>query len=341
MKPKISVIITVYNLEKYVSKCIESVINQSYKNLEIIIVNDGSTDKSLDICRFYAKQDDRIIVVNQDNQGVSRTRNNALDIAAGEYIGFVDGDDWAACDMYQLLYDNICKSGAEISVCNFSYVNNKTKIKAISNSTNRYNFNTGGSAIVLEDYEKIKKFVYYDNNFLCNKLYKKTLFSSIRFPANKTYEDIFTVYKLVDRAAKIVISSEQKYYYLMRSESITNVPFTSGRLRMVEAYIERYMYLTAKYSECDEIEQICRKRIFTSLLECMMSAPQNNAIYSYKEDIEKVIARVKNYNMNDCALDADQEKMLKLLFDSIKKYVVAARVYSAASKNTIENHNNK
>ena len=123
--PKISIIVPVYNVENYVSKCLDSIINQSYKNLEIIIINDGSTDKSGEICEYYSAKDDRMVLIHQKNQGVSMARNNALDIAAGDYIGFIDSDDWIAPDMYSTLYKNAIEYDADISMCNLCYAHPK------------------------------------------------------------------------------------------------------------------------------------------------------------------------------------------------------------------------
>lgn len=127
---EISIIIPVYNAEKYIDKCIESLINQKFKNLEIIIVNDGSTDKSLEICRKYERIDSRIIVINKDNGGVSSARNIGLEVASGEYIGFVDPDDWVEEDMYYNMYNTLKSTSADVVICNY-YEENRRKTKEV------------------------------------------------------------------------------------------------------------------------------------------------------------------------------------------------------------------
>ena len=198
--PKISVIVPVYNVENYISKCIESIINQTYANLEIIIVDDGSTDKSGDICNYYAKKDERIIHIHQENQGMSIARNNALDIAKGEYIGFVDSDDWIEPNMYYTLYDNAIAYDADISMCNFYYVYNSGQKSPYSNENDDIK--------VLDGIYKIAHNIRLSNNCIWNRLYKRHLFDDIRFPEWKTFEDVFIMHRVIDNANKLVLSSK-------------------------------------------------------------------------------------------------------------------------------------
>lgn len=167
--PKISIIVPVYNVENYVSKCIESIINQTYKDVEIIIVNDGSTDKSGDICDYYSKKDARIILIHQENQGLSMARNNALDIASGDYIGFVDSDDWIAPDMYGTLYNNAIEHDADISMCNFYYVSETGECSPYSNENQPIK--------VLEGIHKIAHNIRLNNDYVWNRLYRRHLFN--------------------------------------------------------------------------------------------------------------------------------------------------------------------
>ena len=126
MKELISIIVPVYNVEQYLDDCLISIINQTYKNIEIILIDDGSTDKSGKICDEYAKKDSRIIVIHKENGGVSSARNAGLRIAKGAYIGFVDPDDWIAEDMYEVLYSNAKKYDADVSVCKYKIVKNNS-----------------------------------------------------------------------------------------------------------------------------------------------------------------------------------------------------------------------
>jgi len=331
LQPKISVIVPVYNVEKYISKCIESIVTQSYNNLEIIIVNDGSTDKSGDICDQYAQKDDRIILIHQENEGVSMARNNALDIANGDYIGFVDSDDWIEPDMFATLCNNAIEYNADISTCNFYYVyvdqNGEIVLKV-----NRFEENNVITKTILENDEKI---IHYFNFMVynvipCNKLYNKKLFNEIRFPRDKIYEDAFTIHKLIDKANKVVALPDYKYYYLQRNDSITRNRFTVNQLERVESSIDRYNYIVEKYPH---LESLSRKYIFTDLLACVYKAVTDSAIDIYREEIEAAIKKVHKYSMDNCGLSAPDEKGLTLLFDDIKKYSIGVKMHNRAIRN--------
>ena len=179
-KDKISVIVPVYNVEKYLSKCIDSILSQTYKNLEIILVDDGSPDSSPKICDKYKERDNRIKVIHKKNGGLASARNAGMDIATGKYIGFVDSDDMIAEDMYEVLLENMIKSNAEIAVCY------KTDILE--------NLQTGkGIVEELNKTQALKKMVLgiEFGSHACDKLFKREiLVSDIRFPEGKTYEEL-------------------------------------------------------------------------------------------------------------------------------------------------------
>ena len=301
--PKISIVVPVYNVEAYVSKCIESIMHQDYENIEIIVVDDGSTDTSSKICEQYARSDNRIRLIHQENQGLSMARNNGIDIAAGEYIGFVDSDDWIKPDMYSTLYNNAAEHDADISIGNFNYVMPSGEHIPFANE------NTGVK--VFEGIYKVAHNIRTTNNFAWNKLYRKSLFDNIRFPKGKTFEDIFTMYKLIDAANKIVVSAESKYYYVRRDSSITMSPFNISHLDNTEAYIERYRYISSKYPQ---LESTCRKQIFTSAIWVM------SKLYwtSDKELFNKVSAHIKNmiheYDYKNCGLSLEYKNRLETYF---------------------------
>ena len=309
MLPKISVIIPVYNVENYVSKCLDSIINQTYENLEIVIVDDGSTDKSGDICEYYAKQDNRIILIHQENQGLSMARNNALDIISGDYVGFVDSDDWISPDMYCALYNNAIAHNADISMCNFYYVSTSGETSPYSNESDDIK--------VLEGIYKIAHNIRLSNNCVWNRLYKRHLFNDIRFPKGKVFEDIFIMHRLVDNANKVVLSSQCKYYYLRRENGITLNTFNVSQMGNLEAYIERHKYIAAKYPT---LEKTCRKHIFLSLLWLMHKAYRDNKVELYKEDLVRFIDTVIRYDFSNCGLSIEQIKLLKLLFTNLELY---------------------
>lgn len=209
IKGLISIIIPVYNVEPYLKKCAESVLSQTYKNLEIIFIDDGATDSSGKICDGYAFSDNRVIVIHQKNAGMSVARNKGLAIAKGEYIGFVDSDDYIEPDMFQVLYDKAVETGSDIVECNFHHTyQNK------------------------EDTEVVEK--YYDKKWLIclgrgvpwNKLYRHELIqkTEVNFPPELYYEDMEFYIKLVPFAEKYSYVNIAPYHYVQYKKSINNYP---------------------------------------------------------------------------------------------------------------------
>ena len=240
-KALISLIIPVYKVEKYSEKCIQSVINQTYENLQIILVDDGSPDNCGKICDEYAKKDHRIEVIHKSNGGLSDARNKGLEIAKGEYIGFVDSDDYIEADMYEVLYNLLKQYNADVSICNFYTVSQgKISIKNADNGINEYNR------------IEILKEILLDKNiqsYAWNKLYKKELFDEIKYPIRKKYEDIGTTFYLFEKCNKIVVTSEPEYYYLKRADSLVNNVTESTILDYTEIIIQRYLYIKQNIKE--------------------------------------------------------------------------------------------
>lgn len=229
---KISIIIPVYNVEKYLDRCIKSVINQTYKNLEIILIDDGSSDKSGDICDKYSKIDSRIISIHQENMGLSGARNTGLDVATGAFVGFVDSDDWIAPNMYELLINTAEQYNTDIVSSKYVLVTNENEYINNKNSL---------SIEVYNDDDKLK---YYLRNSLsatsleipvCTKLYNRNLFKEIRFPIGKIYEDIYTNYLLFSKAKQIAVINEVCYFYFQNKNSITKSQFQKKNLDLITA----------------------------------------------------------------------------------------------------------
>ncbi|MCI6997386.1 MAG: glycosyltransferase [Eubacterium sp.] len=226
---KVSVVVPVYKVEKYLPKCVESLLNQTLQDIEIILVDDGSPDKCGQLCDQYAQLDNRIRVVHKENGGLSDARNVGMKYATGEYLGFVDSDDYVTADMFQLLYENCVNNDAEISGCDLAYVyENKSDI--ISNSDNK--------TYVLTPDEFYCRMIDTDGFLrvgVWNKLYKRELFANIEFPKGKLFEDIGTLYKVIFQAKKTVYISKPCYMYLKeRSGAITVGGFKKGDLDRLE-----------------------------------------------------------------------------------------------------------
>ena len=237
-EPLISVIVPIYKVEAYLNRCIESIMNQTYRNLEIILVDDGSPDNCGEICNKYAREDSRIRVIRKSNGGLSSARNAALDIARGELIGFVDGDDWIEPDMYEFLYRNLEKEAADVSVCGRfdDYVDRSV---AIGDTT---------FCKVCTRHEAMK--LVYESEigmYMWNKLFRREVFSTIRFPVGKVFEDIFIMFLLIDAANKVIFSLEPKYHYLQRHGSIVRSPYKPETAHRIEATWANYEYVSQRY----------------------------------------------------------------------------------------------
>lgn len=217
--PKISIIVPVYNVEEYLSNCIDSILNQTFKDFELILVNDGSTDNSLDICKHYKNIDNRIFIIDKKNGGVSSSRNAGLDIAKGEYIGFVDSDDYIHPQMYEILYHQIIKNKADISMCNYEEVYNYDE------SYFKYNENNKPDTII-ECLSNIQSLEMIDSpetvSFVVawNKLYKRDIFKDLRYKHGIIHEDEYIIHRILYKCEKVVHIKKALYFYMQRDGSI-------------------------------------------------------------------------------------------------------------------------
>lgn len=244
--PLISVIIPIYNVECYLKICIDSIVNQTYSNLEIVLVDDGSPDRCPEICDEYAKKDNRVKVIHQDNGGLAHARNVGIANSNGEYLTFVDSDDYVSNDYVENLYKGIAEFGADISIASFYAFKRDVACRQTSGS------------FAIEEISKEKAISCYCSinaecsmPFIsaCNKIYRRSLFYEIEFPKGKLYEDAFTTYKLIDRAKKIVYSTTKLYYYRINPQSILGQAFREKHLEMVEAFRSGMDYFNQK-GEC-------------------------------------------------------------------------------------------
>ena len=241
--PLISVVIPVYNVEKYLRECIDSVLNQTYKNIEVILVDDGSTDSSGKICDSYQKLDSRVQVIHQKNQGLSGARNTGIDIMKGEYVTLIDSDDFVKNDYIRYLYDLIEKTGAMLSVCQPVLFRNDIENIRAGQIFDESFYVLDGS------YNCMKDFLQNGNigTVAWGKLYKRSLFNTIRYPEGKYHEDVFTTYLLIDACQSIVVGNQEKYCYRQRQGSILHSSFSKKHLDIIEGKIEIYKYIEGKY----------------------------------------------------------------------------------------------
>ena len=241
MEKLISIIVPVYKVEKHLCQCIDSIINQTYKNLEIILVDDGSPDCCPKICDEYSKKDKRIKVIHKENGGLSSARNAGLDIASGEYISFIDSDDYISEKFIEVLYDLCEKNECDISECDFIKFEDIVKLNEV------------GKSVVIYTNDEIQNKLYeiegYKHIVVWNKLYKRYLYEKLRFPIGKINEDEYCTYKAFFYCkTQIAYTTQQLYYYRNNSESIMGKKFNAKRLDFLDAFEERKKFYLANNS---------------------------------------------------------------------------------------------
>lgn len=237
----ISVIVPVYKVEPYLDKCVRSIVEQTYKNLEIILVDDGSPDNCPAMCDAWAEKDSRIKVIHKENGGLSDARNAGLAIATGDYIAFIDSDDWIAPDFIRELYDAMERTSADIAECATTYVDEVGNVLRQRSAV---------PMAQMDKLEALRRLVLEDGIYqtVWNKLYRRHVAMGVLFAVGKYNEDEFWTYQVIDRIEKLAVVQEPLYNYLQRSSSIIGVGYNIRRLDGLEARFQRMEYLQ-KYEE--------------------------------------------------------------------------------------------
>jgi glycosyltransferase involved in cell wall biosynthesis len=232
MKPIISVIVPVYNVERFLTKCLDSILNQTFSHFELILVNDGSTDSSGQICNYYLSKDSRVKVINKENGGLSSARNAGIIESIGLYISFVDSDDWIEKSMFEILYNFAIKFNVDLVACNINRVF-KNKVKRLNKSK---------KDITLDRYLAMKNL--FKNDLITfsavNKLYKRSLFKDLKFKEGIIYEDIDIMYQIIHITNTIFYTSTPLYNYRYNENSITTQKFSLKHLDSF--YAKKRMY---------------------------------------------------------------------------------------------------
>ena len=241
MNELISIIVPIYGAEPYLRRCIDSILGQTYSNLEVILVDDESPDQSGKICDEYKFKDDRVKVIHQKNAGAAGARNSGIEVAKGRYIAFADPDDFISENMLEYLYKAINENDADISVCNFRKFPEDSKIVE-----ENFLYDSLEKNMIISEDDRIKYMFlekYVDSIIFWNKLYKKELWEKEKIPLIRAYEDEAVLYKILDNADRIVYLDGELYYYMIRkSGSITTQDFSEKRLLRLEVLKNRMDY---------------------------------------------------------------------------------------------------
>ena len=279
MTEKITVIVPVYNVENYLEKCLDSLINQTYKNLEIIVINDGSTDNSGEICQEYAQKDNRIVYIEKENGGLSDARNVGLDKMTGSYVTFIDSDDWVELDYVEILYKKIIEYQADISVGNYYSYNEDEET---------YYFHIYGDSYYEKVYDNISIFEnLYESQEMKSfalisawgKLYKAKLFDYLRFDKGKLGEDGYFNQKMYLSVNKVVYLNKGLYAYRQRSGSITNTWTEKWMHALVDAMSERITLLASLGYPLEKHLAIYRQMLEGSLSNGKVSGLEETPTY--------------------------------------------------------------
>lgn len=303
----VSVIVPIYNVEKYIEKCIVSIINQTYKNIEIILVDDGSPDNCLEICEFWKNKDNRIKIIRKENGGLSDARNYGLEYSKGSYIVFVDSDDYVEKNFIEIMYNEIKNNDADLAICNYylnyidkqiqnTYYNNKFAIS----SNDKYNYLYNG-------YNKVTIVAW-------NKMYKRDIFKNIRYPKGKLHEDEFIICDILKATNKIVyILNPPLYHYIQRDDSIM-AKFNVKRFDIIEALDKRISF----FEEINDKRnlEITKYNQFFRLLGLL------TRLYANDKKKFNEICKEKKYLIKLVMLGKDIKKYKLKLQEIIRVYLV-------------------
>ena len=286
MNPKVSLIIPVYKVEKYLPRCLESVAAQTYDNFETILVDDGSPDRCGKMCDAFAAAHENVIVIHQENQGLSGARNNGLEIATGEYVAFIDSDDYVSEDYIEYLVNLIVEYGTDISVGGISafFFNREPVLKKKREESRKF------SRI-----ESIKRMLYGKGFVVsaCGKCYRRSLFSEVQYPEGKLFEDLDTTYKLFSKTDAIAYGSRFIYFYRQREESIMHQSLTE---KMIEDGLDAAENVIRFMKDnIPEAEAAARSRHALEIVKFAARVTKNNEenreMFRYLRDKLKPIAR--------------------------------------------------
>lgn len=291
----ISVIVPVYNVEKYLRRSIDAIINQTYKNLEIILVDDGSTDRSGKICDEYAALDKRVKVIHKQNSGQAGAINLALDCANGEYIGFSDPDDYINKNFYKNLYILAEKYNTDITECSMVKVKEEDDVQKVyieefevqENENVEFFDGIGGIRKLFgEDFAE-----YLETIVKVNKIYKKQVFENIRFSEVRIYEEWGTMYKLYYNTKKNLKMHKVQYVYVQRKTSTVNRPFSKERLLMLDGI--EYCISLAKELKLIDLVLDCYRKYFETIVRFLDMIKDKNTID--REELKNIL--VENFNL--------------------------------------------
>lgn len=269
MNKLVSIVVPIYNVEKYLANCLESILNQTYKNIEVILCDDGSPDNCGRICDEYAQRDTRIKVIHKENGGLSDARNAGIEIATGEYITLVDSDDFLMLDMIENLVGVVTDTGADIVSCQ------NVRCKENESLADIHDTKIKRKVASYENSEKMKAFLIKQDigTVAWGKLYKTALFENICYPKGKYHEDVFTTYKLIHLAQKVATTNYVGYVYRINYNSITTEKFSVKKLDAIEGKLQQAEFIKKHYPNLSSYAYI---GIIYACNQCLFQMAKSN-----------------------------------------------------------------
>lgn len=306
MNDKISIIVPVYNMEEYLDRCMQSLVKQEHQNIEILLVDDGSTDSSPAICDMWGQRDARVRVFHKKNGGQCTARNTGLDMATGDYIAFVDSDDYVSPAIYSTLLSDLIEHNAEISCC----------------STASDDGVHGSNAILIFTNEKAMKEHLMDASVVgqspCDKLFKKELFEEIRFPLFRAYEDCATIYKLLAKAGIIVCRDLTLYHYISRENSTMTQPFSAVKFQQIDAYWMMYQDYTKQYPQ---YAYLVKRKLVGSCQYCIGESYRQKKQKEFTGEIKQTKDKLRRINGKGLSIKMKITKLLMLYFSEVFAFI--------------------
>lgn len=315
MDKMISIIVPAYNIEKYIEKCVYSIVNQSHKNIEIVIVDDGSTDETGNICDKLAKIDDRIKVIHQKNQGLSAARNNGIKAANGEYISLIDGDDVVEKGFLKNMSSTMCK-GVDVVISGYKTVNENGDILSVIKN----------EKVVTSGKETTIRLLTQQEDFFViawNKLYRKSLFdeNNIWYPAGRIHEDNLTTYKLLSKANRVAVIDSANYLYTKRAGSITN---KSKKAQQIKEKINAAKDAMKYFADDGDLREAANYSLFLAQIIELNETIRGIISGSYPTMISRILA--KGYSKNKYCSVKDRVYIAMLETFSGRPYIIFRKI---------------
>ena len=306
----ISIIVPVYNVEKLLSKCVDSILNQNFKDFELLLIDDGSKDKSGLICEEYAKKDSRISVYHKTNGGLSSARNYGIEHALGEFITFIDSDDYVDKSMLEILYNNMIENDVDLSITGVRDIyDGKTSIdvdreKLLLNSEETLKFMLMGKKI---------------NVYAVSKLYKRSIFESIKYPLGKAYEDSYIIVDILKKCSSVFIDTIPQYNYYHRTDSITTLSYSARDLDYIEAWTLNFEKIKSAFPNLEDLglRRVCFSYFF--VLDKILLANKERETTNTK-DIVNFLKENSTFILNTPYFSKKRKIALRLLKIDLKLY---------------------